>query len=137
MRILVVEDEAFLALMLSEMLADLGHEAIGPAADEAGARRLAAEHRLDLALVDIQLAGQGDGVALARHLRERWGLPSIFVSGQAELARSARDAAFALLRKPYSLDALAGMLLVFREHAAGAPATPLPPHAELLEGAAA
>jgi CheY-like chemotaxis protein len=64
-------------------------------------------HAVDLALLDINLADDGDGaegggVALARALKLSWGVPVVFVSGDvATAARHARLAA-ALVLKPYT-----------------------------------
>ena len=101
MVILVAEDEALVALVLELALAAAGHRVLGPAATAAGALRLAEAGRPDLALLDINLAEGGDGVALARALRDRHGTPSLFLSGQTLQARAARDAAWGLIRKPY------------------------------------
>ena len=101
MVILVAEDEALVALVLELALTAAGHRLLGPAATAAGALRLAEEGRPDLALLDIVLAEGGDGVAVARALRDRHGTPSLFLSAQTAQARAARDAAWGLIRKPY------------------------------------
>lgn len=101
MRILLVEDDPILALIAASMLEDEGHEIIGPAYGDEQALALAESHSADIALVDINLAGHDEGVALARSLRERYGIASMFVSGQIEAARNNTDAALGLLRKPY------------------------------------
>jgi hypothetical protein len=70
LRVLVVEDEALVSLFLTEVLTDLGHEVAGCAVSLQGTLRLAASTPADIALVDIGLAGEGDGidVAVARPL---------------------------------------------------------------------
>ena len=55
-----------------------------------------------MALINIRLEDGGDGVAFARALRDRHGVPSLFVSGQAPDALAAKDAALGLVRKPYA-----------------------------------
>lgn len=101
MRILLVEDDPILALIAASMLEDEGHEIIGPAYGDEQALALADSQSIDIALVDINLAGHDEGVALARTLRKRYGIASMFVSGQTEAARNNTDAALGLLRKPY------------------------------------
>ncbi len=133
MQILVVDDDAFMAMLLDEMLQDLGHAVLGPAHDVAGALRLAAGTSADLALVDIDLAGNQEGIQLARELYATAGIPAIFVSGRVALDASAHDAAFALLSKPFTMDVLARTLQVFQEHAAGA-VVAAPPQLLLLRG---
>ncbi|WP_407291753.1 response regulator [Stutzerimonas zhaodongensis] len=101
MRILLVEDDPVLALIAASMLEGEGHEIIGPAYGDEEALALAEGHGIDIALVDINLAGHDEGVALARNLRKHYGIASMFVSGQIEAARNNTDAALGLLRKPY------------------------------------
>jgi len=105
MKVLVVEDEPLIAASMEWELRDAGYEVLGPAADAAGAEALSAEHHPDLALVDINLAERGDGIALARRLAQA-GVASLFVSGQIWEARENRDAAVGLIAKPFQVERL-------------------------------
>ena len=68
--ILVVDDEPDVREVLEEYFVAHGYAVIG--AENAGAARaMAAQHPIDLALVDINMPGE-DGLSLARHLRERY-----------------------------------------------------------------
>lgn len=62
---------------------------------------MARECRPDLALVNIQLQGRDDGIALAAELKTM-GIPVLFISGQVSRAQSARTVAIGSLPKPYS-----------------------------------
>lgn len=106
MRILVVEDDAILALMAAEALNLFGYEVVGPAHTVDECLNLAVNQPIDLAFIDINLAGKDEGIALARALRERHAIHSIFVSGQVAAARTNREAALGLLPKPYLLEDL-------------------------------
>jgi len=68
--ILIVDDEPDVREVLEEYFAVHGYTALA-AESAATARALAAEHAVDLALVDIRMPGE-DGLSLARHLRERY-----------------------------------------------------------------
>jgi two-component system phosphate regulon response regulator OmpR len=68
--ILIVDDEPDLRDVLHEYFVGQGYSAHG-AESAAAARTLAAQHRFDLALLDIAMPGE-DGLSLARHLRERY-----------------------------------------------------------------
>jgi DNA-binding response OmpR family regulator len=68
--LLIVDDEADVREVLEEYFTAHGYATIG-AENAAAARALAAEHAIDLALVDINMPGE-DGLSLARHLRERY-----------------------------------------------------------------
>ena len=134
MILLVAEDEALIALMLELELRDAGHEVLGPAATPEEALALAEETRPGLALIDIRLKDGGDGVALARTLRERHGVSSLFVSGQAPEALAGRDAALGLVRKPYAPEDVARAVEAVAEFLHGRVPAQLPPGLELFGG---
>ncbi|HTI87588.1 MAG TPA: response regulator [Alphaproteobacteria bacterium] len=102
-RILVVEDETWIAIELQRALTDGGYEVVGLAADADSAVRLAGERRPVLVLMDIHLAGRGDGIEAASRIRERFGIRSIFLSGHLDTATRRRIEAtqpLAMLDKP-------------------------------------
>lgn len=109
--LMVVEDDPDMASDLTEMLAGAGHGVVGPFSDAAAARTAAGLHAVDLALLDINLAGDDDGVDLARTLKQTWGVPVIFLTGNVEAAARHARLATALVLKPYGgrdvLDAIA------------------------------
>lgn len=57
-RILVVEDAALVAMLLEEMLDDLGFDVIGPATDHASACQMAREPGITAAILDVNLHGK-------------------------------------------------------------------------------
>jgi CheY-like chemotaxis protein len=102
--ILVVEDDALLSGLISEVLEELDFRVAGCASTGAEALALAKLNAAALALVDIHLSGQMDGIEVAQLLRERFGVPSIFLSGirddeTFERARAAGPLGF--LQKPF------------------------------------
>jgi CheY-like chemotaxis protein len=58
LRILVVEDEAAISLLLEDMLLDFGCEVVGPAARLTAALDIAHRETLDLAILDVNVAGE-------------------------------------------------------------------------------
>lgn len=108
MRILIVEDEAIIAFTMDDALTAAGHVVVGIARDEEAAEILAAECRPDLALVDLRLADGASGATAARLLRERHGIPSIFVSGNPLDCRQVSGGLGVLgcLSKPFNDDDL-------------------------------
>lgn len=103
--ILIVEDEAIVALATADLVSALGHIVLGPAESFDEAVSLAASTLPELALVDIRIRGEIDGIETARHLQERHGCPIVFVTGQTDT--STRQRAEALnpiyyLRKPFT-----------------------------------
>ncbi len=108
MRILVLDDEEAVRLGMQALL-----EALGCRVELAGsiAEALARCEAVpcDLALVDLRLRGEEDGIAAVAALRRRRpGLPAIFVSGDTEPDRlkEAHAAGFELLHKPVTAEAL-------------------------------
>ena len=102
--ILIVEDEALVSGLIREVLEEVGFAVAGIASTGVEAVALAAERIPDLALVDIRLAGPVDGIDVALQLRSRFGVRSIFLTGNADAstisrARTAEPLGF--LEKPF------------------------------------
>jgi DNA-binding NarL/FixJ family response regulator len=82
---------------------------VGPAATAEGAIELARKVRPNLVLMDIRLANDSDGVEAAIEIRERFDIPSLFVSAHGDpimrnRAAAARPAGF--IEKPFSPESL-------------------------------
>lgn len=108
-RILVVEDEPWIAMDLQRIILDAGYDAIGLAHDASEALHIAAETRPALVLMDIRLAGERDGIDAAMELLRRHGIRSIFVSGHLDGATRRRAEAakpYAMIDKPIDPDGL-------------------------------
>jgi two-component system, response regulator PdtaR len=109
-QILVVDDELWAALDMEWVVRKLYHEVVGPAATAEEAIKLAEEARPDLVLMDIRLADDSDGVAAAIEIRQRFDIPSVFVSAHGdpitrERALAARPSGF--IEKPFTPESLA------------------------------
>ena len=107
-RVLLVEDEALVALLEEDMLRDAGAEVVGPAGSVAEALRLiegtAADGGLDAAVVDIGLAD-----AAASPVADRLaalGVPFLFATGYGEHADTGGHPTAPVLAKPFDPDAL-------------------------------
>jgi diguanylate cyclase (GGDEF)-like protein/PAS domain S-box-containing protein len=103
--ILVVEDEAIIAMDLVQHLNDFGYRVVGVAhtADDAVAR--AAATKPDLVLMDIVLVGAGDGVAAADLIREQFDIPVVYLTAHSDadtLARAVQSAPAGFLTKPFN-----------------------------------
>ena len=99
LRVLVVEDELLIALLLEEYLVSIGCEVVGIARDSASACRLVDQEHPDLALLDINLAN-GTSAPVARRLAEQ-GRPFIFVTAYDNLDQLPNDLRKAkVLQKP-------------------------------------
>src|SRR4029079_12339776 len=81
-RILIIEDELLVAWSLRDVLSLIGCEVTGIAATVSEALILAENIKPDLALVDVRLAGQHDGIEGVVLLRRQFGLPIIFLTDE-------------------------------------------------------
>ncbi len=99
-RILIVEDEALVAMELRFVLEDLGYEVVGTVGDAHSARDVARETEIDLALVDIHLSDGPTGVALGRELGEDVGLTVLFMTANPGMVRDGVAGAIGVLSKP-------------------------------------
>lgn len=108
-RILIVEDEALIALELEQTVLDLGYEVIGPAASNDEALQLVASHRPDAALLDMNL-GRETSERSAMELF-RLGVPFLYCTGYADAGDHAANAkAAGVLRKPLDMKVLTDAL---------------------------
>ena len=111
LKVLVVEDEPAISMLLEDMLDDLGCRVVGPAANIAEALTLAADEEIDLAVLDVNVGGKpiypvvetlvarniglvfstgyGSG-GIDERFRDRPVLPKPF--GQVDLERRLREA---------------------------------------------
>ena len=80
LRILLVDDNIIVAMLLGEILMGLGHEICASETSEAGAVRAADLHRPDLMIVDARL-GEGSGVAAVEAICRTGHVPHLFISG--------------------------------------------------------
>lgn len=99
-RILIVEDEALVALELRFELESLGHDVSGIAADASAARSVVASDDVDLALVDLNLADGPTGLDLGRELARECGVAVVYLTGNPDLLRDEVAGAVGVLCKP-------------------------------------
>jgi CheY-like chemotaxis protein len=132
MRILVVEDEALVAMEIEMMIDLAGHEAVAQADDLNSALSAVAAARPDLALVDIQLAGGCSGLDVAAALKAHR-VPVVFATGNCPREQG-RDLALGCLHKPVTDSTLAAALAAAAALLEGAPIPPLPTSLHLYVG---
>lgn len=102
-KILIVEDEAIVAVDLKERLAALGYSVVATVSNGQSALQAAACHSPDLVLLDIVLKGDVDGIETAQALRDSHGIPVIYLTAYADnktLERAKVTEPYAYLIKP-------------------------------------
>ena len=108
-RVLVVEDDIFVAELAADMLAELGFESTVTHSAKEALERMAGGDKPKLVFSDVVMPGGITGIELARKLRERFPeLPILLTTGYSEQISATQG--FPVLQKPYQLDALAGAL---------------------------
>jgi PAS domain S-box-containing protein len=108
-RVLVVEDDMFVAELAADMLGELGFESTITHSAKEALERLAGGDRPKLVFTDVVMPGGITGIELARKLRERFPeLPILLTTGYSEQVGATQG--FPVLQKPYELGALAGAI---------------------------
>jgi len=99
LRVLVIEDDALIAMLLAELLAGMGHEVCATAYSEAEAVIAATRYDPDLMIVDATL-GRGSGITAVDEILRTRPTAHLFLSGDAERVRSRKPDAV-IVRKPF------------------------------------
>ena len=99
LNILIIEDEAIIGMLLSEVLVGLGHSVIGVVGTESAAVTLAAEYRPDLLIVDAGLT-KGNGISAVDHIIADRYVPHFFTTGNVLKVRLVKPDAI-ILEKPF------------------------------------
>ena len=107
-RILIVEDEPFIALTLEDMLDELGFALVGTVSQVGEALEMAGREQVDCALLDVNLGSEKiDPVA---DLLAQRGCPFIFTTGYGRSGIPSAHADRPVLQKPFRMDDLSSVL---------------------------
>ena len=104
LRVLVIEDDALIAMMLAEVLSDLGHRVCATAATPAEAIAGARQEGPDLLLSDVKLRN-GSGIDAVEEILRSRPVPHLFMTGDTVGLKMRLPDAIAV-RKPFSAAAL-------------------------------
>lgn len=109
-RVLVVEDESLVAMLLETILEDLGCTPVGPVSSvDEGVKAAESEEGLDIALLDVNVAGR-QVFPVAEALRKR-GVPMIFSTGYGEAGLPDEWRGRPALQKPFNEGAVRDALM--------------------------
>ncbi len=106
LKVLVVEDDPMIADSVKDILGLLNHKVVGVAEDAESAINLCNEHAPEIALLDIQIGGDIDGVDLAELINDQFDIPFIFTTAFADnatVSRAKERGPFGYLVKPYGV----------------------------------
>ncbi|EQB31294.1 response regulator [Sphingobium ummariense] len=98
-KVLIVEDEIFVALEIEQIVEDAGLTVRAIAADREAALAVAGE--CDIALVDLNLRDGPTGTAIGKELASRYGIRVIYVTANPAQIGEAKAAALGVVTKPF------------------------------------
>jgi CheY-like chemotaxis protein len=135
LRLLLVEDEPFIALDLQLLTQSAGHEVVGIADCFESAIAMAAEAAPDAALVDINLRDGFSGVNISRALTDDRSMEVGFVTGNAEQIPADFAGARAVLEKPFTQEGIEELLAILQAACDGAERAGEPRYARMAPAA--
>lgn len=114
--VLIVEDEALLAMDIAAIVEDAGHHVVAEASSTDDVEELPAELRPDLAFVDIQLAAGASGLDVCALIQRRWsGAFIIFVTANPKKIPQDFCGAHGVIPKPFSNSGLKAAMKYIEE----------------------
>ena len=116
MRILIVEDEYYLATDLAEAIAACDAEVVGPVGTLEDASRVLDSERIDRAVLDVNLRGEMS-FPIAERL-EAAGIPYVIATGYSEASLPERFRSKPRLEKPFRPERLAELLTAAKAESA-------------------
>lgn len=120
--VLIVEDEALVAVEIERTLLKLGYRIAGKTRNGDTALDMLASRQPDIALLDIDIKGSRNGIDLARIIREKYDFPFVFLtafSDRATLAQLKDTVPYGYIVKPFNqADLLTTIELALHKHAA-------------------
>ena len=109
-RVLIVEDESLVAMLLETILSDMGCDVIGPESNvDDGLRIASGTGKLDAALLDVNVAGQ-EVFPVAEALKAR-GVPFVFSTGYGEAGLPEHWRGNPTVQKPFTEGAIRDALM--------------------------
>jgi DNA-binding response OmpR family regulator len=99
LRVLLVEDDAMIGMLLADILKEMGHDVCAIEGTQNGAVTAAAHYRPDLMIVDARL-GHGSGVTAVEEILRSGFVPHLFITGNISRVMALRPGAV-VLEKPF------------------------------------
>lgn len=115
LKVLIVEDEALLAMELEMLVEDAGHSVVGWATSAEEARSMVDEVEADIAFVDIHLHDGPTGVEVARYIKEKKVSMVVFMTANPKRIPDHFAGAIGVISKPYTVNGLMAALQYLQE----------------------
>lgn len=101
LRVMIVEDQALLAMELELVLGESGCDVVGCAMDTTGAFAIAERERPDLALIDVNLLDGLTGPQIAQRVVSEYGCTVVFLTANPEQIPDGFAGALGAVSKPF------------------------------------
>jgi DNA-binding response OmpR family regulator len=115
LKVLIVEDEALLAMELESLVEEAGHSVVGWATSSAEARKAVDTTDADIAFVDIHLTDGPTGVDVARYIGEKKKSMVVFMTANPKRIPDHFAGAIGVIAKPYTMNGLLSALRYLQE----------------------
>jgi CheY-like chemotaxis protein len=115
LRVMIVEDQAILAMELEMVLVDSGCDVVGCAMDRASAFAIAERERPELALIDINLLDGMTGPQIAHRLVEEFGCAVVFLTANPEHIPDGFAGALGAVSKPFDEQTIRAVVAFARQ----------------------
>jgi two-component SAPR family response regulator len=115
LKILIVEDEALLAMELESLIEECGHIVAGWATSSPEARRLVDTVEADIAFIDVHLTDGPTGVDVARYIQQHKGSMVVFMTANPKRVPDHFAGAVGVIAKPYTMNGLTSALRYLHE----------------------
>lgn len=115
LKVLIVEDEALLAMELESLIEEAGHSVVGWAVSSDEAKAMVGTSKADIAFVDIHLSDGPTGLDVAEHIR-RSGQPMVvFMTANPKRIPENFVGAVGVIAKPYTMNGVMSALRYLQE----------------------
>jgi DNA-binding response OmpR family regulator len=115
LKVLIVEDEALLAMELESLVEEAGHQVVGWATSSAEAKAMVETTNADIAFVDIHLTDGSTGVDVAEHIRSGNRSMVVFMTANPKRIPDHFAGAVGVIAKPYTMNGLVSALRYLQE----------------------
>ncbi len=115
LRVLIVEDEALLAMELEGLVEDAGHMVVGWATSSGEARELVDATEADIAFVDVHLTDGPTGVSVAEYIERKRCSMVVFMTANPKRIPENFAGAIGVIAKPYTMNGLMAALRYLHE----------------------
>ncbi len=115
LRVLIVEDEALLAMELEALVEDAGHSVAGWAISSEEALTMADELGADIALVDVHLIDGPTGIEVAQYIADKELSAVVFMTANPKRIPDSFVGAIGVIAKPYTLNGVTSALRYLQE----------------------